>query len=102
MKSIKNFFTFIFLFIAGCVFGQAPIDWMHMTSSDGFYGSGMNQVYEKIIKDKKGSPVVVAIIDSGVDVEHEDLKDVIWVNEDEIPNNNIDDDKNGFIDDFIF
>ena len=39
------------------------------------------------------------MIDSGVDIEHEDLSENIWVNSDEIPNNNIDDDKNGYIDD---
>ena len=100
MKSVKNLFTLLLLFIAGsALFAQAPIDWMHMKPSEGYYGSGMNQVYEKIIKEKKGSPVIVAIIDSGVDVEHEDLRDVIWVNNDEIPNNNIDDDKNGYVDD---
>ena len=41
----------------------------------------------------------MAVIDSGVDAEHEDLKDVMWVNEDEIAGNGIDDDKNGYIDD---
>jgi subtilisin family serine protease len=48
---------------------------------------------------RKGTPVIVAIIDSGVDIEHEDLDAVIWTNEDEIPGNGIDDDKNGYIDD---
>lgn len=80
-------------------YGQAPIDWMHMSSAEGYYGTNMNQVYSEILKDKKGVPVVVAIIDSGVDIEHEDLKDVIWVNEDEIPDNGLDDDNNGYIDD---
>ncbi len=45
------------------------------------------------------SKVVVAVIDTGVDYNHEDLKANIWVNTKEIPNNNIDDDNNGFIDD---
>jgi parallel beta-helix repeat protein len=45
------------------------------------------------------SDVTVAIIDSGVDYNHPDLKDNIWVNENEIPNNRLDDDGNGFIDD---
>lgn len=81
------------------IYGQAPIDWMHMSSAEGYYGTNMNQVYSEILKDKKGVPVVVAIIDSGVDIEHEDLKDVIWVNEDEIPDNGLDDDNNGYIDD---
>ena len=48
---------------------------------------------------RKGEPVIVAIIDSGVDIEHEDLDGVIWTNEDEIPGNGIDDDKNGYVDD---
>jgi subtilisin family serine protease len=43
--------------------------------------------------------VVVAVIDTGVDVNHPDLKDNIWVNEDEIPDNQIDDDGNGYVDD---
>ena len=43
--------------------------------------------------------IVVAVLDTGVDVNHPDLKDNIWVNEDEIPDNDIDDDNNGFIDD---
>src|SRR5690606_40080526 len=47
----------------------------------------------------KPTTVIVGVLDSGVDIEHEDLKNVIWVNEDEIPGNNIDDDNNGFIDD---
>ncbi|MBI4994818.1 S8 family serine peptidase, partial [Candidatus Peregrinibacteria bacterium] len=45
------------------------------------------------------SDVVVAVIDNGVDFLHPDLMDNAWKNIDEIPNNDIDDDKNGFIDD---
>jgi len=43
--------------------------------------------------------IVVAVIDSGVDIEHEDLKEVMWTNKNEIPDNGIDDDNNGYIDD---
>merc|ERR1719454_484257 len=45
------------------------------------------------------APVVVAVIDTGVDYNHEDLKDRMWVNPDEIPGNGIDDDDNGLVDD---
>ena len=49
---------------------------------------------------KRESPnVTIAIIDSGVQINHPDLKDNIWVNPDEVPNNKIDDDKNGYPDD---
>ena len=53
----------------------------------------------KLVKKKKSETVIVAIIDSGIDIEHEDLKGRIWINEDEIPGNGIDDDNNGYIDD---
>ena len=43
--------------------------------------------------------VIVAVVDSGMDIEHEDLKNVIWTNPGEIAGNGIDDDKNGFVDD---
>ena len=42
---------------------------------------------------------MVAVIDGGTDIKHEDLKDVLWVNSKEIPGNGIDDDGNGYIDD---
>lgn len=45
------------------------------------------------------SDVIIAIVDTGVNYNHPDLIDNIWINEDEIPNNGIDDDSNGFIDD---
>ncbi len=41
----------------------------------------------------------MAVIDGGIDIEHEDLKKVLWVNQKEIPGNGIDDDKNGYVDD---
>ena len=44
--------------------------------------------------------VVIAISDNGVDQTHEDLKNSLWINTGEIPGNNIDDDENGFVDDY--
>lgn len=49
--------------------------------------------------DAAGNDIVVAVIDGGVDFNHEDLQDNIWVNEGEIPGNGIDDDQNGYVDD---
>ncbi len=53
-----------------------------------------------LVKGEDGMPpVVIAIVDSGTDWDHEDLLANVWTNEDEIPGNGIDDDGNGFIDD---
>jgi cell wall-associated protease len=62
-------------------------------------GMSVNKAYTEIIKKNRGKQVIVAVIDSGVDIEHEDLDGVIWTNKDEIPNNNKDDDNNGYVDD---
>lgn len=62
-------------------------------------GMSVDKAYAEIIKKQKGQTVIVGVIDSGVDIEHQDLKNVIWTNEDEIPNNGKDDDNNGYVDD---
>lgn len=62
-------------------------------------GMSVDRAYTEIIKNRKGETVIVGVIDSGVDIAHEDLKNVIWTNPGEIAGNGIDDDKNGFIDD---
>lgn len=62
-------------------------------------GMSVDKAYKEIIKNKKGQTVVAAVLDSGMDLEHEDLKDVLWTNKDEVPNNGKDDDGNGYVDD---
>jgi subtilisin family serine protease len=66
---------------------------------DTIAGMSVDKAYAELLSQRKGSAVIVGVIDSGVDIEHEDLKNVIWVNEDEIPGNGIDDDRNGYVDD---
>lgn len=78
---------------------EAGEDWYHLDPSDGLNGVSINKTYDELLKGRASTTVVVAIIDSGIDIEHEDLKDNIWVNKDEIPGNGIDDDKNGYVDD---
>ena len=68
-------------------------------ATDTIPGMSVDKAYAEIIKNRKGKTVIVGVIDSGVDIEHEDLKSVIWKNPGEIPNNGKDDDKNGYIDD---
>lgn len=67
--------------------------------TDTIPGMSVDKAYAQIIKKRKGQTVIVGVIDSGVDIEHEDLKNVIWTNKDEIPNNGKDDDNNGYVDD---
>ncbi len=75
-------------------------DWYHTDPDEsGMHGVSAHKLYNTLLKGKNSQTVIVAIIDSGVDHLHEDLKDVMWVNEDEIPDNGIDDDKNGYVDD---
>ncbi len=77
-----------------------PTDWPHLDlQEDGYPGMSTYKAYRELLAGKASQTVIVAIIDSGVDAEHEDLADVMWVNEDEIPGNGIDDDNNGYIDD---
>ncbi|HCY89812.1 MAG TPA: peptidase S8 [Chitinophagaceae bacterium] len=67
---------------------------------DGFYGISLDKAYEHIkSKNLKSRKILVAVIDSGIDTLHEDLKPVMWTNKKEIPGNGIDDDKNGYVDD---
>lgn len=67
--------------------------------TQGYFGISTEKAYSEILKGKKGQPVIVAVLDGGVDVNHEDLKPVIWVNQKEVPGNGIDDDRNGYVDD---
>jgi subtilisin family serine protease len=100
---MKNIFNVLVIFSISFSFalGQAaiPNDWYYGNPGEGYNGISMKKAYSEFLKDKKTKTVIVAIIDSGVDIEHVDLVDNIWVNSGEIPNNGIDDDKNGYVDD---
>ncbi len=79
------------------LFGQS-VDPKILNWYNGKKGMQTEKAYKKL-KNKKSTTVIVAVIDSGIDIEHEDLKGKIWVNSKEIAGNGIDDDKNGYIDD---
>lgn len=73
--------------------------WPHQDLlTTGYPGISLQKAYD-ILKGRKSEKVIVGVIDSGIDINHEDLKSVIWTNPKEIPGNGIDDDKNGYVDD---
>ena len=68
--------------------------------TDGIQGISLNEAYAFLQSKKlKSTPVIVAVIDGGIDTAHEDLKAIRWINTNEIAGNGKDDDKNGYIDD---
>lgn len=78
---------------------QAPENWFNLdVELDEVPGVSSERAYE-LVKDREPKPIVVAVIDSGVDIAHEDLYESVWTNEDEITGNGIDDDGNGYVDD---
>ncbi len=81
--------------------GDVPKGWHLLDKAkDGYSGISMEKAYEFVKSKKlKGKTVIVAVIDSGIDTLHEDLKPILWKNPKEIPGNGIDDDGNGYVDD---
>ncbi|MCY7352349.1 MAG: S8 family peptidase [Cytophagaceae bacterium] len=79
---------------------KAPANWFNLDPTyDDVRGVGTERAYRELLKNVPSKTVIVGIIDSGIDINHEDLKGKIWTNPKEIPGNGIDDDKNGYIDD---
>jgi subtilisin family serine protease len=77
------------------------LNWYNKDSKiDNIEGVSVDKAYNELLKDKTPKKkIIVAVIDGGVDTAHVDLKGKIWKNTKEIPNNGIDDDNNGYIDD---
>ncbi len=75
-------------------------NWGHLDLiSDTIPGMSVDKAYREIIGSRKGQKVIVAVLDSGIDLEHEDLDGVLWTNKGERAGNGKDDDNNGYIDD---
>ncbi|NUM31034.1 MAG: S8 family serine peptidase [Bacteroidetes bacterium] len=102
MQLKKFIWVPVFVAVSNMVSGQnaAPENWFNLDKGeDKIEGMSTEKAYKKLLVNKKAKPIIVGVLDSGVDEDHEDLKNIMWVNEDEIPGNNIDDDKNGYVDD---
>jgi subtilisin family serine protease len=79
---------------------QAPDNWFNLDpKQDKIWGVSTERAYKELPIGKNSEKIIVAVIDAGTDINHEDLKGNLWVNTKEIPGNGIDDDKNGYIDD---
>src|SRR6056297_3546633 len=80
---------------------EPPEGWHHWDEEiTRFRGISSDRAYHELLADKSPQKkIIVAVIDGGVDTDHEDLNDVIWTNKDEVPGNGKDDDNNGYVDD---
>ena len=96
--------AFLLLLFPILSFGQTkdtpPANWFNLDyERDGVMGISTEKAYEQLLNGKKSTTVVVAVIDGGVDVNHEDLKDIIWINEKDSAATGTDEDGNGYIND---
>ncbi len=109
ISTLKFFVSFILLATISTISAQSvqsslnsedSIKGWHLRDKgkEGFAGISLEKGYT-LLKSKTSTKVVVAVIDSGIDTLHEDLKNVLWINPKEIPNNGKDDDGNGYVDD---
>jgi cell wall-associated protease len=74
--------------------------WGHLDLvKDTVPGMSVDRAYAELLKKRKGQSVIVGVIDSGIDLNHEDIRNVLWVNKGEKPGDGIDNDGNGYIDD---
>ncbi|TDO19616.1 S8 family peptidase [Pedobacter duraquae] len=95
----KNLYILLFFFLPLFTFGQRA-NWQNLDlKADSTFGISTEKTYSILLKGKKATKVIVGVLDGGVDVNHEDLKSVIWLNGKEKAENGLDDDKNGYADD---
>jgi subtilisin family serine protease len=100
MKFHLSYVLLLAGFLANAQTSKRPDNWFNLdASTDKVNGVSSDRAYKELLKNKKSTTVIVGVIDSGVDYDHEDLKDVMWTNPGEIAGNGIDDDHNGYIDD---
>ena len=102
MRLLKIAVLQVLIVVSFSASAQMDIDsktwYLQDSATDHVDGISLNKAYQ-FLKGKKSTSIIVAVIDTGVDTTHEDLKKVIWTNKKEIPGNGIDDDNNGYVDD---
>lgn len=102
---IKNVFLLSFLIgLSTLAFAQVnkdnpPPNWYNLDfAEDGVMGISTEKAYQ-YLEGRKSEKVIVAVLDGGTDIAHEDLKDVLWTNEKEVAGNGKDNDGNGYVGD---
>lgn len=98
---MKKLFLLPALFLGITLFAQNYAkDWhLNYSPKDTVYGIDLINAMKEVPRPATAKPVIVAVIDNGVDVIHPDIKANLWINSKEIPGNAVDDDHNGYIDD---
>lgn len=100
MNICKNAVIIVTFLLSGAMAKAQVPNWQNMDlQKDSVFGISVEKAYNTLLKDKKSQPVIVGVIDSGIDTAHEDLKAVFWVNPKEKKGNGKDDDKNHYTDD---
>ena len=80
----------IIFFAQNSLFAQVenasvPLDWfLRDPQQDSVQGLSVEKTYSTLLKDQPAREIIVAVVDSGIDIDHEDLKDIIWTNPNEI------------------
>jgi cell wall-associated protease len=99
---MNKLFFLSFSLLSFTVFAQDTkpvIDWQEKDPlTDKMYGTAIDKAYE-LLKGRPAKEIIVAVIDGGTDIKQEDLEANVWTNPGEIPDNGIDDDHNGYVDD---
>ncbi len=103
MKQLLCLLIFTSISLAKGWSQQIPQNWYLLDfTEDSYHGISLKKAYQ-FLQQKKiiAKTIIVGVLDSGIDTLHEDLKNILWRNPKEIPNNKIDDDKNGYVDDIF-
>lgn len=79
---------------------EPPQDW-HLLDlqADGYLGISLNKAYRELLQGRQGQPVIVAVIDGGIDTAHEDLRSRLWINVADSAATGLDADGNGYVND---
>jgi len=99
LRIILSFFACWSLLSGGVRAQPLPTNWSYLDpATDSVAGISLSKAYD-LLRGRPAVPVIVGVLDSGVDITHDDLRSLIWTNPREQPGNQTDDDKNGYVDD---